>query len=142
MRFNAVKKCLPGCHIESSRDAFKCWEYCGKEDTRIEGPVEWGVPPAAKNIAGNTKKRNQMLLEVGAERAVEEGYCTIKEYPKLKAAMDLYKLVTTKFQDLEALDNHWYVGPPGTGKSRAARANFPDHYIKDPDSFWFTGYNG
>lgn len=91
---------LPGAHIESCKDSFKAYEYCSKEDTRVEGPVKWGVPPAAR-VKGNLKARNAMLLEKGAERAVEDGDINIKEYPKVKAALDLYRLVTTRHPDLD-----------------------------------------
>lgn len=41
------------------------------------------------------------------------------------------------------MDNYWFFGPPGSGKSRAARrlcaGNF---YSKDPSTEWFTGYTG
>ncbi len=83
-----------------------------------------------------------MLLEKGAEQAVEDGDIAIKEYPKVKAALDLYRLVTTKHPDLEKLDNHWIHGEPGVGKSKMARERWPNHYNKSPDDNWFTGYNG
>lgn len=65
-RFGIVKKLFPTAHIEPSKAPFKAWEYCGKEDTRVEGPVQFGVPPAAKNRLGDTKARNKMLIEKGA----------------------------------------------------------------------------
>lgn len=55
-------KRFPGCHIEKTRNALATWEYCGKEDTKIEGPYEHGLPPASKNVKGDTKKRNEMIL--------------------------------------------------------------------------------
>jgi hypothetical protein len=64
-RFSVIHKMFPGCYVAGSKSPFDAWEYCGKEDTRVEGPVEYGVPPAAKNRAGDTKKRNAMLLEKG-----------------------------------------------------------------------------
>lgn len=72
-RFNVVHKLLPGAHVEAAKSPFNAWEYCGKEDTRVEGPAEFGVPPAAKNRAGDTKKRNEMLLEKGVVAAVKDG---------------------------------------------------------------------
>lgn len=83
-----------------------------------------------------------MLLSIGPEAAVAEGYIDIKEYAKVKASMELYKLITATFTDLTSLDNHWFYGEPGVGKSKRARQLYPNAYIKDPDSIWFTGYNG
>ncbi len=134
---------LPGAHIESAKDAFKAFEYCSKEETRVEGPVKWGIPPAAR-VKGNLKARNKMLLEKGAEQAVEDGDIAIKEYPKVKAALDLYRLVTIRHPDLEKLDNHWIHGEPGVGKSRMARMRWPnliwsevagDKYLLRPDTY-------
>lgn len=44
-RFSKVTKLFPGCHVEAARNAFKSYEYCGKEDTRVEGPVQFGPLP-------------------------------------------------------------------------------------------------
>jgi len=52
-RINSVIKDFPGCHVEATRNAMAAWNYCGKSDTRIEGPVESGVPPAARNVKGD-----------------------------------------------------------------------------------------
>lgn len=39
--FNTVKNLLPyKAHIEPCKDYFAAWNYCGKEDTRIEGPYD------------------------------------------------------------------------------------------------------
>ena len=34
-----------GCHVDAARNAMAAWKYCGKEDTRVEGPLEFGIPP-------------------------------------------------------------------------------------------------
>jgi hypothetical protein len=68
-----VTKLIPGAHVEAAKSPFDSWEYCGKADSRVEGPVEFGVPPAALNRKGDLKKRNLMLLEKGPAKAVEDG---------------------------------------------------------------------
>ena len=47
-------------------------EYCLKEETRLEGPWEFGVKPARKNVKGETAERNARILEIGVEKCVEE----------------------------------------------------------------------
>lgn len=107
----------------------------------MEGPIEWGVPPAALNIKGEKKARNMMLIDIGAEKAVEEGLICLAQYPKVKNAIELYKAVTTKHTDLDVLDNKWIYGLPGCGKSRQARIDYPDLYDK-PLNKWWCDYNG
>lgn len=43
-RFPAIKKLFPTAHIEAAHSPLDAWKYCGKEETRVEGPVEWGIP--------------------------------------------------------------------------------------------------
>jgi hypothetical protein len=136
-----VKKLLPTAHIEASKSPFKSWEYCGKEDTRVEGPVDFGVPPAALNRAGDKKTQNKMLIAKGASAAVDDGDIHILQLPKLKHAIDLYHSITSKPAELDSLDNYWYYGPPGTGKSSGARRNFPDYFNK-PLNKWWCAYTG
>lgn len=76
-RVPSVKKQFPTAHIEVSKNAFNAWTYCGKEDTRVEGPVEYGVPPAQLNIAGNKSKRNALLISMGAAAAVDAGHVDV-----------------------------------------------------------------
>lgn len=46
-RLPAAKKLFTeNPHVEVAKSALNAWEYCGKKETRVEGPVEFGVPPA------------------------------------------------------------------------------------------------
>jgi len=120
-RLKKIIKDWPGAHVEVARNALASWDYCGKEDTRTEGPVEYGTPPAQRNCKGDTKKRNALLLEMGVAKAVEEGHVCLIQAPKLKCAIDLLRSLQAPPPTLDALDNYWFVGQPGTGKSRGAR---------------------
>lgn len=73
-------KALKGSHVDVSRNAMAAWRYCGKEESRVEGPLEFGLPPAAKNVKGDTKERNRMILEMGAVKACEEGLIAIEKF--------------------------------------------------------------
>lgn len=92
-RLPAVQK-LFKCHVEVSKSAIHAWDYCGKTETRIEGPVEFGQPPACPNKKGDKAKRNKMLLQKGAEKAVEDGDIRLLDYAKLKHNIDLYNATT------------------------------------------------
>ena len=41
---------------------------------------------------------------------------------------------------LETLDNHYYYGATGSGKSYKARQDYPIHYVKNSETKWFCGY--
>lgn len=79
MSLPTIIKRFPGCHVEITRNAQAAWDYCGKEDTRVEGPYSHGIPPAAKNVKGDTKKRNQQILEYGIAKAIEEGLVPLEK---------------------------------------------------------------
>jgi len=53
---------MPGCHVEFSRNAMKAYNYCKKDKSCIEGPFEYGIPPAALNVKGDKAERNKLVV--------------------------------------------------------------------------------
>jgi len=102
---NTIKKIFPGAHIERAKAPAHAWAYCSKEDTRVEGPVTYGVPPAQRNVKGDLKIRNAELIAKGPAKAVEDGDIHLKDFLKLKANIDAYNAETKKLQELPALTN-------------------------------------
>lgn len=84
VRLSALKKHCGKAHFSPVRRDNGASDYCLKEDTRLEGPWEHGIKPARKNVAGDTKSRNETILKMGVEHCVAEGLIHIKDYIKLK----------------------------------------------------------
>lgn len=92
-QLKAMIKRFPGAHIEIARNAMASWNYCGKSDSRVEGPLDHGVPPASKRVKGDTKARNALLIEYGPLRAVEDGLVPLEKFKQLKQSIDLYQVM-------------------------------------------------
>jgi len=113
--------------------------------------VSFGVPPAPLNVAGSKAEQNKLLMQLGAERSVEEGHLSIKDYDKVKRNIDHYNQCTAKVEpltgDLRRI-NTWVWGPAGCGKTSdiIGRPDIPEgmqrekaYYDKDKSKYW-NGY--
>lgn len=114
-------------------------QYCRKDgDTWEKGvePEKNGGDKLSEKIEKNKRLRDTPLNEL-----VETGELSILDVRKLKnAKLDLAEEKLNPVT-LEALENYWFSGPSGTGKSWTARQRWPDAYIKNKNKWW-CGYNG
>ena len=88
------------------------------------------------NRKGDMATRNKLLIEKGAEAAVKDGDISIQQYAKLKHNIELFNACVAKHDQLSSLDNKWFYGAPGVGKSRKARRDYPNHYDKPLNKWW------
>lgn len=133
---------LKRAHIEVCANPLRSWEYCTKEDTRLEGPITFGAAPKPrKNVKGDTAAFNKLCLEAGPESMVESGQLSLKEYAKVKKSIQLYKLHADCPVAVGEIRNAWFHGDPGVGKSRGCRDVYPGLYNK-PINKWWDGYQG
>lgn len=140
--FASMCTSLPKAHVEPCKNATASWDYCQKEEGRLEGPLTFGVPPARRNVKGDVKKRNALLMEKGAAQAVLDGDIRIEQFFAVDRAIAAVKSRTQPLDTMDGpLRNLWLYGPPGTGKSRWARKEFPGAYLKD-NSMWWDHYAG
>lgn len=138
--FKTVCKLIKG-HISVTRDVQASINYCKKDGDVFEK----GVAPLTQKGKGEKEKiRWKKILE-----AAEAGdWNWLKENePKAMIQYDrnlerISKRARTTPQTLEELNNEWYYGPTGTGKSYKAHEDNPGAYIKDPETKWWDDYEG
>ena len=118
--------------------------YATKEDTRVEGPWEFGL-----------------MSSVGKRRGLEEAVDCVKAGMALSKVAEEFSLawvahgrgLTSLRQQLKLDADRrsfgpegpevWVLwGPSGTGKSRFVAARWPDAFWKAPESKWWDGYSG
>jgi len=121
IRFDTLKKLIPDAHIESAKHPAKAVEYCSKLESRIGQNYKFGTPPLLRNNKIDIATLNKQIIDMGAERAVEDGVIKIGDYKRFKISIELYKSSTAKLDEIPDLLNEWVYGDPGVGKSKYAR---------------------
>lgn len=142
--FRAIATAIPGWHIERMRGTIdQAVEYCTKEESRHadhSGIVEVGTRPRNAGRAGGRSDLDGVVTLIksgaGVKRVADE--CP-EEFIKYYRGIERSIQVRTCQRDFKTTV-HWYYGPTGTGKSRAACAEAPDAYWKDPSHHWWDGY--
>lgn len=151
--FSRVQKCLKdtGAHIEWCKgSAEQNITYCKKEGDW----EEYGEPPMSQKRKGEEGKEAQqakwrkigVLAQAGKMDDLLEEYPreTISCYRTLKLMR--FDQLSKGLKDLEGeLENLWFVGEKGAGKSLKARRMFPNNYNKDmagTGQQWWDNYNG
>jgi len=129
-------------HVEPTRSFQHSSAYCKK----IPGFFEFGRPPMDQAHRGEVgremeQKRWQGILECALEGDMESieakiriTQCRNLDYIRNQKLVKA-KLVDTPYKML------WFCGGSGTGKSRKARGDFPDAYLKMCNKWW-DGYEG
>ena len=72
-------------------------DYCQKDETRVEGPYEFGEKPLHQNVKGECKEaraeKNKMLLEKDLDELQETGEIALSQVPMLKRAKDIIEAI-------------------------------------------------
>jgi len=129
-----IKKLLPRAHLEETKGRpDQAADYCKKDGDFFED----GTCPLAPKAKGDKEKRRWDEIRIAAEEGrIEDIPDDIRfnsprliEYHHSRAQKKI-KLPDTECQHL------WYYGEPGTGKSRKAREDHPDAYLKMCNKWW------
>jgi len=130
---SAVRKILPGCHLESANGRpHQCAEYCRKDGKSREFGV---VPkdPGSREI--ERWEHARAMAEAG----------TFEQIPAdiyVRYIGNLERIRSNSLPPLEPLETPcgvWLIGASGAGKSRGVRTQFPLIYPK-PLNKWWDGY--
>lgn len=110
--------------------------YCMKEDTRVEGPIEIGTKPLARQ----SKTDWEAVWKSAKTGDLEEVPADIRVrcYNQLKRIEKDHMVVQGEAEDCKGV---WIWGESGAGKSRYARDHYPEAYKKLANKWW-DGYQG
>lgn len=142
-RLAAVKKLQPRAHWEPAKGSYEQNRaYCTKEDKE---PFEKGVPPPSlkerqENGGKSTKRRYEEAVALAKKQKIDEidADLQVKHYGAFKA---IAKDNMEELPCIDTIDNYWYHGPSGIGKSRKAYEEYPGAYRKMCNKWW-DGYKG
>lgn len=135
--FAGMKKRYPRFHIEPARSGpEKNIEYCSKEGDFVE---HGDKPASGAKKGGEANAENWLATKEAAKEGRLEDIDPqhyICYYRTLKAiSVDHMK----KLDNMESVCGVWFYGKSGTGKSHAAREEYPEFYYKLPNKWW-DGY--
>lgn len=135
-RHTKISKIVPRVHCEPVVVNNGADTYCMKEDTRVEGPWEFGIRPLRRN----SKVDWELIKESAKANKLDDipGQIYVCHYSKLKA---IAKDHMTFPPDTDHTKGVWIYGPSGCGKSRSARKEYPNAYPKLCNKWW-DGYQG
>lgn len=144
MSFNKLAKKFPW-HIEARKGSqAQAIEYCSKEESRVQGPWEWGE----KKVQGTRTDIDGMYAAIRAgkrERDIAEDMPTT--HAKYFKAHDRYRSLIDydSTKDFRTVSVTILWGEAGTGKTRMAVEDSDDYYILNAPTngtLWFDGYQG
>lgn len=129
-------------HLEIAKKPAQARQYCMKEDTRTDGPWEFGEwAPSQQGRRSDIEDITDVALKHGYKRAAQEHpYQFVRYFKGLKEIIN----VNAKDRDEEPIIIVLW-GATGTGKSWTARKLMPEdrdqYWVWDPSlGKWFQNY--
>ena len=138
---SALKKIHPRAHWESCKGTpAQNKTYCSKEGN-FEERGECPIAPEEKGKAEKERWARVIQLSRDGDWDTLAEECPDVYATRLKACEYIHKKRKFDLGILDELKHVWIVGKTGCGKSRYAREQYPDAYIKDPNTRWWCDYN-
>lgn len=129
-----MKTLLTRAHLEPRKGTAKqAADYCKKDGNFSE---HGELPVTSAERTKEMWKATIEHAEAGELDAIKEKYPAIY----LRYIEKLRSLCRPAVSILPQLDNEWWYGPTGTGKSRKLWRDFPVHYAKALNKWW-DGYD-
>jgi len=131
-----VRALCPRSHWEGAKgSALDNYTYCSKEGDFEERGVR---PKSAKEKGQSERDRWKGVWDLAKAGLIEEipEEIRLRHYRTLK---EIRKDYMVKPADASDTTGVWIYGPAGVGKSRKAREDYPDSYLKMANKWW-CGY--
>lgn len=141
-RFGFLKNLEPRAHWAHMMGTPKeAADYCKKDGNFLE----FGTCPAGKAARLVAKQKEDWE---NIHRLAKSGDLSsfLEEHPQqsflnMNKFKDLTKMYNKCPHDLPKLNNFWFMGDSGTGKSRTIRRDFPTAYVKPTATKWWPDYD-
>lgn len=132
-----VRKLLTGCHIEVCKYLHKSIAYCKKDNDH----TEWGEAPKTPQQIGTDEQQRWTDIRIACEEGRMEDVDPKVRFNQHRAC-EHFRSEGSKKRKLDDTEEKmlWYYGASGTGKSRKAREENPDAYMKMCNKWW-DGYD-
>jgi len=136
IRFSRLKKALPDAHLEHVKSSDHALKYVVKDDTRVEGPWEFGARP----FKMNDKTDWDSIWEFAKLGKIESipSSVRVQHYQNLKRIHKDYLKTNIQMAEVRGV---WIVGAPGLGKTHLVRENFSESLYLKSCTRWWDGYN-
>ena len=136
VRLSKLRKHDSHVHFEKVKRDNGADAYCMKEETRIEGPWEYGIKPVKRASAVDWEQVKEKAKEGKFSELPADIF--VKHYGNLCRIRKDNLVVDGALEDVKGV---WLHGAAGNGKSQLARERYPESYKKLANKWW-DGYNG